>query len=109
MQFPYPTWHVNGCCHYADLVLVALLLRYYGCSCPVMSRSHHLTAGVLVVWLLQYFCPFYNAALQVLGTGVIDVLYRCINWHGSPMVSYSLHFDQLWFSVIDNFFSFDKG
>lgn len=53
-----------------------------------MSRSHYLTTGVLIVWLLQYFCPLYNDVPQVFGTGVIGVFYRCISWQGNPVVSY---------------------
>lgn len=69
--------------HHTGLVQAAILLRLQGCRFPVMFWRDRLTASILVFWLLQSFYPLFW-----------DVGAR------HPGVTYSLHVDKLWISIM---------
>lgn len=69
---------------------------------PVLTRRHNNTANIIILWLLQFFCPFCHDILWALGTKVVSIDT------GHPMISYSCYFYQLWISVVVSV-CFDNG
>lgn len=62
-----------------------------------MCRRYCLTEDILSLWRLSSFCPFFFNAPWALGTGcTVDTSVGS----GHPTVNCSLHFKQLWISVM---------
>lgn len=89
-------------CHYAGFVQAAIVFIFHGCSIPVTSRRCHLTANVLDPQLLESFlipllwCFLHLGSIRC----AVDVPTRT-PFH---MLTYFLHFNQLWISMIFSIF-----
>lgn len=91
-------------CMLTDKVIMQVLFRQPYC-CAFLSGpeepSLHLTGEILILCLFHSFFPlsamFPEPEMQAL---------PCIftNWGGCSSFSCSLHFDQLWISLLDSFF-----
>lgn len=78
-------WHVKWCCHYAGLVKATILLRFHGSaslSCLCSRQSGFLA-------LIIFLTPLHRGFIADMPNGVEHFT-----------VTYFLHFDQLWFSVV---------
>lgn len=56
-------------CHFTGLVKAIILLKFHGCSFPVVYRRSYLASGFLVFW------PFHNVLNLQYSVG-----FRCVIW-----------------------------
>lgn len=81
-----------------DVFIMQVLFRQpYWCEIieqlPIVSRRHYLTTGILVLWLLQYFCSLSHHVSWALGIGIVLEMYwlgLCIVWSLSLCILTSL-------------------
>lgn len=78
--FPHQVWHVQWC-HPVQLTFQGSSSYDFAGVASNVSRRHTLTENSLVLWLLQYFCPF-----SVYGPWALDtrVFCRFIYWAWVP-------------------------
>lgn len=82
-DFPHPYW-CDLVCLYTVLVWATTWLICHGCSFSVIFWRHNSVADTLVLCLLRSFWHSLSASIRV----------------GYPIICYSLHFNQLWFSLV---------
>lgn len=56
---------------YAGLVEATIFLRFRGCSFTVIPKRQYSAVGLLVIWLLQSFCPHFHDFPWDLDVGVM--------------------------------------
>lgn len=74
-DLPHLHWDVNCCRNCSSLVQAAMLLRFRGCSFPVIGRRHILLEDSRVPWLLQSLCPLFPDVPRVVSVEVVLQMY----------------------------------
>lgn len=58
-NFSHPHWHVSWCWHWADFIQLITLLRFHGCSFPVICIEVTISQQTSWhSWVLLSFCPY---------------------------------------------------
>lgn len=74
--FTHPHGHVSCCGHHAGLTQATILLRLHRCSFSAKSWRHCPTAGILVPWCLQSFCPLFWDVPWAFSIGVVLQVFQ---------------------------------